>query len=300
MAAPIAGVELGGTKCVCILGSGPGEVREQVRIPTTDPATTLAAVEAVLDRWAAGAGFAALGIASFGPIELDRAAPGWGRVTSTPKPGWRDADVAARLRARYAVPTGFQTDVIGAAIAEARWGAARGLRDLAYITVGTGIGAGIIAGGAPLAGFTHGELGHLRLARAPGDDWPGSCPFHGDCVEGLASGPAIAARAGRPATELASDDPAWAFVAHTLALLLHAIVVTAAPRRIVMGGGVMAQPHLLPRLRDALRASLNGYIVHELLADGLAGYVVPPALGDDAGPLGALALGLDALSAGPG
>lgn len=293
----IAGIELGGTKCVCILGTAGGAVRDEVRIPTTDPAETLARVEAVIDRWAAAPGFAALGIGCFGPVELDRAAPDWGHITTTPKPGWGHADVARRLEARYGVPTAFHTDVVGAAIAEARWGAARELRDVAYVTVGTGVGVGILAHGVPLSGFTHGELGHLRLARAPGDTWPGSCPFHGDCVEGLTSGPAIAARTGGDAATLASDDPAWGFVVHTLGQLLHAVVVTASPRRIVMGGGVMGQPHLFPRLRQALHDSLNGYIVHDVLGNGLLDYVVPPLLGGRAGPLGALALGCDALEA---
>lgn len=290
----IAGVELGGTKCVCILGSGPGEPTEAVRIATTDPATTLAAIEAVLDRWAGSPGFTALGLGCFGPIELDPAAADWGRITSTPKPGWQGTDIAARLRRRYGVPTAVHTDVVGAALAEARWGAGRGLTDLAYVTVGTGIGVGILAAGAPLGGFMHGELGHLRIVRAGGDVWPGACLFHGDCVEGLASGPAIAARTGHAAATLAGDDPVWDRVAYALGQLLHAVVVTAAPHRIIMGGGVMAQAHLLPRIRTALKTSLNGYVVHPLLGPQLGDYVVPASLGERAGSFGALALGLDA------
>lgn len=292
----VAGIELGGTKCVCVLGSGPDDIVAEVRVPTTDPATTLAAVEAVLDGWAAAPGFGALGIASFGPIDLDWASPDWGRMTATPKPGWAGADVGGRLRARYGVPTQLQTDVVAAAIAEGRWGAGRGLDDLAYVTVGTGVGVGILAGGVPLGGFMHGELGHLRVVRAAGDGWPGACPFHGDCVEGLASGPAIAARVGRAASELGADDPAWGLVAHGLGQLLHAVVVTAAPRRIVMGGGVMAQDHLFEAVRAALAASLNGYVVHPLLGPGLGDYVVAAGLGGRAGPCGALALGLAALA----
>ena len=287
----VAGVELGGTKCVCILASGPADVREEVRIATTDPVTTLAGIEAVLDRWP---GIAALGIASFGPIELNRAAPDWGHITRTTKPGWSGANIAARLRDRLQVPVAFETDVVGAAIGEARWGAAQGLDGSAYVTVGTGVGVGILSRGVPLVGFMHGELGHLRLARAPGDDWPGECPFHGDCVEGLVSGPAIAARTGRRAETLAASDPAWDAIVHTLGLLIHTLVVTAAPRRIVMGGGVMQQVHLFPRLRAALAASLGGYVVNAVL-DDLDTYIVPPALGARSGSLGAVALAQAAL-----
>ncbi len=291
----LAGVELGGTKCVCVLGDATGRIIETVRVPTTAPAATLAAIEAVLDRWAPG--FAALGIGCFGPIEVDPTATGWGHLAATPKPGWAGADVGARLKARYGVPTVLHTDVVAAALAEARWGAGRGLPSLAYVTVGTGVGVGIVSDGRPLVGFSHGELGHLRLARAAGDSWPGSCPYHGDCVEGLVAGPAIAARTGRTAENLTSDDPAWDLVVHTLGQLLHAIVVTAAPHRILMGGGVMAQAHLLPRVRAALEASLNGYIVHPLFGAGLVDYVATAGLGDRAGPSGALALA-DAAQAG--
>jgi fructokinase len=294
-AAPlIAGVELGGTKCVCILARGPDDIVAERRIATTDPATTLGAIEAALDGWR-DQGFAALGIASFGPVSLDRDAPDCGHITATPKPGWRDADVAGRLARRYGVPTGFHTDVTGAALGEGRWGAAQGLADYAYVTVGTGVGVGMIARGVPLDGMTHAELGHIRPARMPGDDWPGTCSFHGDCVEGLVSGPAIAARTGRPAPDLDPDAPAWAPVVHTLGQLLHTLTLTGVPRRIVMGGGVMTgNPQLLPRLRAALGESVAGYVETRELAD-LDSYVVPAALGGNAGPLGAVVLGLQAL-----
>ncbi len=288
----IAGIELGGTKIVCLLASGPQDVRDEVRLPTTSPAETLAAIEAVLDRWR---GFAAIGVASFGPIDIDRASPGWGSITVTTKPGWSHTDIARRLIARYAVPLGFHTDVVGAALAEAEWGAARRLADLAYVTVGTGVGAGLVAGGRPLDGLAHAELGHLRPRRLPGDAFAGTCPFHGDCIEGLASGPAIAARAGRPAPELAADDPAWDFAADALAQLAQALVLTGVPRRIVWGGGVMAQPMLLPRIRLRLAESLGGYLALSAL-DDLDTYLVPAALEGRAGPLGAVLLGRLALA----
>jgi len=267
-------------------------VEDEVRIPTTRPEETLAALEAVLARWS---GFAALGIASFGPVSIDHHSPDYGQVTVTPKPGWAHTDVARRLAAATGVPTGFHTDVVGAALAEARWGAAKGLADMAYVTVGTGIGAGLIAGGRPVDGLTHSEFGHLRPVRLAGDDWVGACAFHGGCVEGLASGPAIAARTGRSAEDLPPDDPAWDGVAHALAQLCHALVMTGVPRRIVMGGGVMVGvPHLFPRVRAALSKSLAGYVPLPEIAL-VDTYVVPPTLGGRAGPLGAILLGVQAL-----
>ncbi|MBY0284247.1 MAG: ROK family protein [Sphingomonas sp.] len=288
----VAGVELGGTKCVCILGTGPDDVRVIERVPTTSPAETLTAIEAVLDGWR---GFVALGIPSFGPVGIDRTAPDWGHITATTKPGWSGTDIAPRLAARYDVPVGFDTDVVGAALAEARWGAAQGLADLAYVTIGTGVGVGLIADGKPLSGLTHAELGHIRPRRLAGDVFPGMCSFHGDCVEGLASGPAIAARAGKPGDQLAADDLAWVSVADAIAQLCHILVLTGVPRRIVFGGGVaVGTPHLLPRVRAALVDSLGSYGNLALLGD-LDAFIVPAALGDRAGPLGAILLGQAAL-----
>lgn len=290
----IAGVELGGTKCVCILARGPHDIEDRVQLPTSRPEETLPAIERVLDGWR---GFDALGIASFGPIGIDPGAADYGYVTSTPKPGWSDTDVAGRLGARYRVRTGFHTDVAAAALAEAQWGAAEGLADLAYVTVGTGVGVGMIAGGRPLDGLTHAELGHIRPVRAAGEDWVGNCPYHGACVEGLASGAAIAARTGRSAKDIGADDPVWDLVAHALGQLCHTLVLTGVPRRIVMGGGVMVgNPQLFPRVRAEMVRSLAGYIAlpEVALADT---YVVPPALGDNAGPLGAILLGRQALAA---
>lgn len=284
---PFAGVELGGTKCIVILARGPADIIDECRIPTTSPEETLAAIERALDGFGA---FAALGVASFGPVSIERGAKDYGFVTSSPKPGWQHTDVAGRLQRRYGVPTGFHTDVTGAALGEGRWGAAQGLADFAYVTVGTGIGVGMIAHGRPVDGMTHSELGHVRPTRLPGDAFAGHCPFHGACVEGLASGPAIAARAGRPAPELAPDDPAWDGVVHSLAQLLQTLVLTGVPRRIVFGGGVMTgNAHLFPRLRTGLAESLGGYVQRSEL-DDLDSYIVPAALGGNAGPLGAIVL----------
>jgi fructokinase len=292
----LAGVELGGTKCVCILGTGPADLRAQERLPTGDREDTLRQIEAVLERWRAEHGNPqALGIASFGPVDLKPGSPTHGFITSTSKLHWRDTDVAQRLGRKLGVPVGIDTDVNGAALAEGRWGAAQGMDDFAYVTVGTGIGVGSIVRGRPIFGMNHTELGHIRVVRKAGDTFGGVCPFHGDCIEGLASGPAIEARAGRPASQLPPDHPAWDYVAHGLGQLMHTIVLTTAPQRIFLGGGVMsAQSHLFERIRAELRRSLNRYVEAIQLEAGLGQYIVPPGLGDMSGPLGALALAADA------
>jgi fructokinase len=292
----LAGVELGGTKCVCILGTGPDDVRATERLPTAERESTLRQVEAVLERWRTQFGAPrALGIASFGPVDLKPGSPTWGYITSTSKLGWGDTDVALRLGRRLGVSVGLDTDVNGAALAEGRWGAARGLADYAYVTVGTGIGVGSIVRGRSIFGMNHTELGHIRTARLTGDTFAGVCPYHGDCIEGLASGPAIEARAGKSPSQLPPDHPAWDFVVHDLAQLMHTIVLTTAPTRIFLGGGVMsAQPHLFERIQQELKRSLNRYVESPQLDQGLAQFIVPPGLGTMAGPLGALALAADA------
>ncbi len=288
---PYAGVELGGTKCVAILARGPDDILEREWVPTTSPDETLAALAQILTRWRADHGFAALGVASFGPLDLDPKSTGYGQITSTPKPGWQGADVLGRLQSVADVPAGFDTDVNGAALAEMRWGAGQGYDDFAYITVGTGVGVGLIVNGKPTRGFAHCELGHIRVARLPGDDFPGSCPFHGDCVEGLAAGPSLKARAGDAAHALGRDDPVWQSVAWAIAQLCHAIVCAAAPRAIAIGGGVIEnQPHLLDRIEGMLVESLNGYMQLPPVGD----YVRAPALGANAGPLGSIALAMTA------
>jgi fructokinase len=288
----LAGVELGGTKCVCILGTGPDDIRARVTVPTLDPDTTLDSIAAVIQKWREAAGSpVALGVASFGPIDLRRDSPTYGCMGATPKQGWANADIAGYFTRRFALPMGITTDVIGAALAEGRWGDAQGLSDYAYITVGTGIGAGLIVAGQSVFGCHHPEVGHARIVRARGDTWPGNCPFHGDCIEGLASGPAIEARSGKPAGSVEADSPVWETVVHALAQLNHLLVVTAAPQRILIGGGVMsAQPHLFPRIRRAVLESLNGYLHIPQVLNDIDRFIAPPGLGTLAGPLGALAV----------
>jgi fructokinase len=291
----VAGVELGGTKCVCVLGSGPDRIVAEQRLPTTMPEETLAGIEQVLDGWRRDHGFVALGLACFGPIDIDPKSPTYGSITATPKPGWRHTDVARRMKNRFAVPTGFDTDVSGAALAEGRWGGARGLDSFCYITVGTGVGVGVISSGKPVRGLGHAEAGHLRIPRARNDSWPGSCIYHGDCVEGLASGFAIEQRTGHRGETIGADDPVWPLVAQALAGLCHNLVFTAVPERILIGGSVgTGQKQLLPMIRKALIASLAGYGEADRIAAGIDRFIVEPELADQAGPMGAIALALDA------
>jgi len=295
----LGGVELGGTKCVCLLGTGPDDIRVRTSVPTgSDPHATLSRIEEILRNGMALHGsIQALGVACFGPLDLAHHSPTFGAITSTVKPGWCNAPVAARMQRAFDVPLGFDTDVNGAALAEGRWGAATGLADYAYITVGTGVGVGLVVNGCLAHGFSHPELGHIRIARKAGDGWPGACAFHGDCVEGLASGTAIAARAGVPAQLIPADDGVWELVAHALGQLLHTLVLATAPRRILVGGGVVHErPELLPLMRRQLMESLNGYLDLGELTGDLDQYVVPPGLGALAGPSGALALAADALT----
>ena len=283
---------------MCILGTGPEDIRAQERLTTRDPEATLSHVESILTQWhARHGGIAALGVASFGPLDLDRSSATHGFIKATTKPAWSHTDVAGRLARHLGVPVGVNTDVNGAALAEGRWGAARGLRNHAYVTVGTGVGVGLIVNGAPVWGCNHTEMGHIRVVRMPEDRWPGSCVFHGDCVEGLASGPAIEARVGASADTLDADHPVWGTVVHALSQLLHSMVLTTAPERILIGGGVMAaRPFLFDRLREELRRSLNRYVEAHEVGAGIDQYVVPPGLGTLAGPLGALALAANALA----
>ena len=293
----LAGVELGGTKCICILGSGPQRIRAQVELPTRAPQVTLAAIEAVLDGWRAqGWHFSALGLAAFGPLDLRRDSPRFGWMARTVKAGWSDTELLGRMARRYQIPTGLDTDVNAAARAEGRWGGAQALADYVYVTVGTGIGAGVIVNGLTVSGANHTELGHIRIVRMPGDHFAGVCPFHGDCLEGLAAGPAIAARAQRDPGTLPPQDATWEPVAHALAQLCHTLVLSTGPRRIFMGGGVMVgQPQLFALIRPRLQASLNGYLATEETAAGIERFIVPSALGHRVGPLGALALAADQL-----
>lgn len=287
---------MGGTKCVCVLGTGPEDIRAEVRLETRAPAETLREIGQVFAGWHSQHGLRALGIASFGPADLDPRSPTYGCLTGTPKPGWDQIAVLPAF-GWLGVPVGFDTDVNAAALAEGQWGGARGLDSFAYVTVGTGIGVGTVIAGSSVHGLGHSEAGHMRIPRLAGDSWPGNCPFHRDCAEGMASGPAIRARTGVNAAELPADHPAWSVVAHTLGWLFHNLVLTAVPERILVGGGVVAgQPQLLPQVRRALLASLGGYAQAARIARAPEQFVTAPALGERSGRLGALALARQALA----
>ncbi|RHW19306.1 ROK family protein [Sphingomonas gilva] len=295
---PLAGVELGGTKCIVTLAHGPGAILDQRTVPTTTPDETLPAIVAILREWRAGSGFRALGVASFGPLELDAASSRYGQILSTNKPGWSGIDVLHHLSAPFDAPTAFDTDVNGAALAEIRWGCGRGLEDFAYVTVGTGVGVGLIVHGRPTRGIGHSEIGHLRVPRTVGDTHQSVCGFHEDCVEGLASGTALVERlGGRAVRDVPPDDPVWTPIVDALAAMCHALVCTTGPRRIAIGGGVVSgQSHLLGRIETRLIDSLNGYLDLPKSGD----YIVAPLLGVSAGPLGSIALAANAAESASG
>ena len=290
------GIEAGGTKFVCGIGTGPADLLT-TQFPTTSPEAT---IEAAVNwfREQAGSRLQAVGIGSFGPVDLHPESKTFGYITTTPKPGWENQDFAGAVRRALGVPVGFDTDVNAAALGETRWGAAQGLTESLYLTVGTGIGGGAIVHGRVLHGMLHPEMGHVRIPHDRiVDPYAGHCPYHGDCLEGLACGPAMEARWGTKAALLPHDHPAWTLEAHYLALALNTWVCTLSPQRIIMGGGVMNQPHLFGLVRKELARLLNNYIqTPEILTD-IDRYVVPPRLAASAGVLGSLVLAEQAFAA---
>ncbi|HYC81149.1 MAG TPA: ROK family protein [Solirubrobacterales bacterium] len=285
----LGGIEAGGTRWNCAVGDGSGEIAAAESFATSSPAETIGRA---VSFFVANGPLDALGVGCFGPVELDRSSPRWGRITTTPKPGWSGTDVVAMLRTGLDVPIAFDTDVNAAAVGEARWGAGRDLETFAYVTVGTGIGGGVVANGRPLHGLVHPELGHVRIPHdRERDPFPGSCPFHGDCWEGLASGEALRQRWGARGEEL--DRPeAWELEAHYLALGLANLVLTLSPERVVVGGGVAGTPGLLALVRERLPRILAAYLDAPQLGPGIDDYLVAPELGNRAGVLGAIALAL--------
>ncbi len=258
--------------------------------PTTSPEATIWAVTSFFKE-RAGRELEAVGIGSFGPVDLDPASPRFGYITSTPKPAWQNCDLAGSIREALGVRVEFDTDVNAAALGEARWGAARGLPDFVYLTIGTGIGGGAMVNGRILHGLVHAEMGHLRIPHDfERDAFAGSCPYHRDCLEGLASGPAIHERWGVPGRELPHAHRGWALEAHYLALGIVNLALALSPQRILLGGGVMQQPHLFDLIRAEFARLLNGYVQHREILDHLDRYIRAPELGSRAGVLGALIL----------
>jgi len=288
----LAGIEAGGTKFECAVGTGPGDLRSSRLIPTTTPAETLGrVVEFFREQERAGLEIAALGIASFGPLDLSPTSPTYGHITTTPKPGWAGTDLVGILGSQLTVPVALDTDVNGAAYGEYRWGAGRGLGSSVYLTIGTGIGGGAVVRGEPLRGLLHPEMGHVTVRRHPDDDFEGSCPFHGDCIEGLASGPAIEARTGRSPHDLGEQlERTVELEAWYLAQLVSTVIYVLSPERIVMGGGVMNLTGLREAVRTQTLARLAGSLDGAGLASRMDTYLVAPGLPDSSGVLGAIAL----------
>lgn len=292
-------VEVGGTKCVCAIADQTGRIHAEERFATADPASTIAAMLSFLRaRRADVGGLSAIGVGSFGPVELDRNSVRYGYIGRTPKAGWSGVDIAGTLAREFSCPVGFDTDVNAAALAEHRWGAATDVHTLVYVTVGTGIGGGALVDGKPIHGLMHPEIGHIYPRRHPHDlGFMGVCPFHGDCLEGVASGPAIVARSGAQLRELDSAHPQWEIEADYLGQLCAQLVLMFSPQRIVMGGGVMTQWQLLAPIRRRLQHWLRGYVDRPQILSAIDSYVVTPGLGARAGVLGALALAMDAAAA---
>lgn len=289
-----AAIEAGGTKFRVAI-SEDREVVADTTIETTVPDETLAATIAFI---AANGPVAAAGIAAFGPLDLDQSSLTYGSITATPKPHWSDTPVLDRVRDALGVPVAIDVDVGGAVLGEWKWGAARGLAHVVYLTIGTGIGGGVLLNGTVHHGMGHPEMGHIAMERVPGDDYPGHCPFHGGCFEGMASGPAIEDRWGAKGKELAGRTEVWDLEATYLAQALRTFTYVVAPERIVIGGGVMQAPGLIERVRTRLAEQISGYATSTIHDGDLAGYVVYPELGQDAGLYGAIALAMQAAGQG--
>lgn len=284
------GIEAGGTKFVCAVGSGPQDLRDIARIPTTTPSETIGHV---IDFFSRYKGLSAIGIATFGPVDLYHNSPTYGYITSTPKPGWAFTDLAGIIGRTLKVHTGFDTDVNGAGLGEHRWGAAQGLDNFIYLTIGTGIGGGGMINGKLMHGLIHPEMGHIRIPHdRQADPYRGHCPFHEDCFEGLAGGLALQERWGQPPELLPANHPAWLLEAHYISLAVNNYICTLSPQKVILGGGVMERPQLFALVRLNVQQLLNGYIHTKEIEKDIENYIVPPKLGKQAGVLGAIALAI--------
>ncbi|MGE5641818.1 MAG: ROK family protein [Byssovorax cruenta] len=285
------GIEAGGTKFVCCVASGPTHIVEEVRLATTTPEETLRKSVQFFERYVATGQVKTIGVGCFGPLDLNPHSPTYGFITATPKPNWSNTDVRGVLMRELGVNVAFDMDVNAAAVGEFIWGASRGQDPSLYLTVGTGIGGGYLTDGKPLVGLVNLEMGHLRIPHdRERDPFPGSCPFHGDCFEGLASGPAIEKRLGVKGATVPESDAFWDLEADYIALALVNYIVTLSPKKIIVGGGVMQREFLFPQVRKRVSELLNGYVSSKMILEKIDQYIVPPGLGNQAGSMGAIAL----------
>ena len=297
MSQVFAGIEAGGTKWVCMIANHPEDIRATTRFQTGEPGGTISsAIDFIKSKVPESEDLLGIGIGSFGPLDLNRESKSYGYLTITPKPGWANTDLISPFKMEFNLPIGFDTDVNAAALGEYRWGAGQGFSDFIYLTVGTGIGGAAIANQALIHGMIHPEMGHMLVPHDwDRDPFPGVCPFHGDCLEGLATGPAVKARWGQPADQLPADHPAWQLEAHYLGLGISNLITTLSPQRVILGGGVMEQTQLFPLIREEVRILLGDYISTAEITQVNEEYIVPPVLGSQAGVLGAIALAQQAI-----
>lgn len=287
----LGALEAGGTKMVCAIGNEQGEIFERISIPTETPEITVPKmIEYFKDKE-----IEALGIACFGPIDLNRNSETYGYITTTPKLPWVNYDIVGTFKKALGIPVGFDTDVNGSALGEATWGITKGLESSMYITIGTGVGAGVITNGKLLHGMLHPEAGHVLLTKHADDRYEGRCPYHKNCLEGLAAGPAIEARWGKKGVELADKKEVWEMEAYYIGQALVGYILTLSPQRIVLGGGVMHQEHMMPLVREEVKRQLNGYLKTKEL-DDMESYIVLPSLDDNQGIMGSLKLAMDELA----
>lgn len=287
------GIEAGGTKFVCVVASGPGHVVDEIRFMTTTPEQTLGKTIQFFQPFVDSARISAIGVGAFGPLDLNPKSTTYGFITSTPKPGWSNADVLGMLQRALRINVALDTDVNVAGLGEYKWGASKGCDPSLYLTIGTGIGGGYIKDGKSLIGMLHPEMGHLRIPHnLELDPFPGSCPFHGDCFEGLANGPAIEKRLGVAGAIVPENDPFWDIEADYIASALMNYILTLSPKKIILGGGVMQREFLFPKVRQRVRELLNGYVASKSLMENIDDYILPPGLGNQAGSLGAIALAM--------
>ena len=290
------GIEAGGTKFVCVVASGPDRILDEVRFPTTTPDETLGRAIQFFQPFILSGQISNIGVGCFGPIDLNLKSPTYGFITATPKPNWSNTDVRGTLRRALKVDIAFDMDVNAAALGEIIWGASKGLDPSLYLTIGTGIGGGYIKDGRPLIGMLGLEMGHIRIPHDRGPDpFNGACPFHSDCFEGLASGPAIEKRLGLRGALIPEDDPFWEIETEYIASALMNFILTLSPKKIILGGGVMQREFLFPKIRRRVRELLNGYVASKSIMENIDNYIVPPALGNQSGSLGAIALAMRAL-----